>query len=178
MLRADMTPASAATPPAGPAPAATSRVETTHLVMPGHANVHGTAFGGTIMQWSDLCASLAAFRHAPLPVVTAAVDQLNFLAPVPIGHICILRGQVNAAFRTSMEVGVEVLTEDPCTGAQRLCCEAYLTFVALGPDGTPMAVPPLATATEAERRREADAQARRAARLALRARLQHPAAGG
>jgi len=153
-------------------PAAASRVETTHLVMPGHANVHGTAFGGTIMQWADLAASLAAFRHARLPVVTAAVDQLTFLAPVPIGHLAILRGQVNAAFRTSMEVGVEVLTEDPCTGAQRLCCEAYLTFVAIGPDGQPVPVPPLLTATEAERRREADALARRAARLALRQKLQ------
>jgi acyl-CoA hydrolase len=166
-----MTPVPAATSRVVPVPPAVSRVETVHLVMPGHANVHGTAFGGTIMQWTDLCASLAAFRHARLPVVTAAVDQLNFLAPVPIGHICILRAQVNAAFRTSMEVGVEVLTEDPCSGDQRLCCEAYLTFVALGQDGKPLAVPPLAAATEGERKREADAQARRAARLALRARL-------
>jgi acyl-CoA hydrolase len=147
-------------------------VETIHLVMPGHANVHGTAFGGTIMQWTDLAASLAAFRHARLPVVTASVDQLAFLAPVPIGHLAILRGQVNAAFRTSMEVGVEVITEDPCTGTQRLCCEAFLTFVALGPDGKPGPVPPLKVTSEAEVKREADARARRESRLALRARLQ------
>jgi acyl-CoA hydrolase len=154
-----------------PVPAAASRVETTHLVMPGHANVRGAAFGGTIMQWSDLAGSLAAFRHARLPVVTASVDQLSFLAPVPIGHLAILRAQVNATFATSMEVGVVVITEDPCSGAQRLCCEAYLTFVALGPDGRPVAVPPLETGTGPERQREAEAQARRAARLELRARL-------
>ncbi|HET9551466.1 MAG TPA: acyl-CoA thioesterase [Anaeromyxobacteraceae bacterium] len=151
-----------------PVPAGASRVETTHLVMPGHANVHGTAFGGTVMQWTDLAASMAAMRHARLPVVTASVDQLSFLAPVRIGQIAILRAQVNAVFATSMEVGVEVLTEDPRTGEHHHCCDAYLTFVALGVDGRPVPVPPLATETEADRRREREARTRREARLALR----------
>jgi acyl-CoA hydrolase len=151
-----------------PVPAGASRVEMTQLVMPGQANVHGTAFGGTVMQWTDLAASMAAMRHARLPVVTASIDQLGFLAPVRIGQIAILRAQVNAVFATSMEVGVEVLTEDPLTGEHQRCCDAYLTFVAIGADGRPVPVPPLAVESEAERRREREARTRREARLALR----------
>ncbi len=152
-------------------PASQSRVEVTHLVMPGDANVLGTAFGGNVMQWTDLAASIAAMRHARLPVATASIDQLSFLAPIRIGHIAILTAQVNAVFSTSMEVGVEVLTEDPGSGARRKCCDAYLTFVALGPDGKPTAVPPLAAEGEEERRREREARVRREARLALRSAL-------
>jgi len=155
-------------------PAAASRVEMTQLLMPGHANVHGTAFGGTIMQWTDQCAGMAAMRHARLPVVTASVDQFTFLAPVRIGQIAILRAQVNAAFGRSLEVGVEVLTEDPRSGELRRCCDAYLTFVALGPDGRPTAVPALRAETDEERRREAEARDRRQARLAQRAASRSP----
>lgn len=168
-----MTNASApARPDRAPVPAAASRVEMTQLVMPGHANVLGTAFGGTVMQWTDLAASMAAMRHARLPVVTASVDQLDFRAPVRIGQIAILRAQVNAVFTTSMEVGVEVLTEDPRSGEQRRCCVAHLTFVALGEDGRPVPVPPLLPEGPEERRREEEAGVRRASRLALRAALQ------
>jgi acyl-CoA hydrolase len=155
-----------------PVPASASRVETTHLVMPNHANVHGTAFGGTIMQWTDLTAAMAALRHARIPVVTASVDQLNFLIPIPIGHLVILRAQVNAVFSTSMEVGVEVLGEDPHSGEQRRCCNAWLTFVAVGEDGRPLRLPRLETSTAEERQREVEAGRRRATRLALRRELE------
>lgn len=151
-----------------PVPAAASRVEMTQLLMPGHANVHGTAFGGTIMQWTDSCAGMAAMRHARLPVVTVSVDQFTFLSPVHIGQIAILRAQVNAVFKSSMEVGVVVLTEDPRTGEQRRCCDAFLTMVAVGEDGRPVAVPALLVETEEERRREREAGVRRQVRLALR----------
>ncbi len=151
-----------------PVPASASRVEMTQLLMPGHANSHGTAFGGTIMQWTDQCAGMAAMRHGRLPVVTVSVDQFTFLSPVRIGQIAILRGQVNAVFRSSMEVGVEVLTEDPRTGEVRRCCDAYLTMVAVGDGGRPVAVPPLRVDTGEERRREREAGVRREARLALR----------
>lgn len=152
-------------------PASDSRVEVTQLVMPGDANSLGTAFGGKVMEWTDLAAGMAAMRHARLPVATASIDQLTFLAPVRIGHMAILVAQVNAVFATSMEVGVEVTTEDPRTGERRKTCDALLTFVALGPDGKPTAVPPLRVATEEERRRERDAHSRREARLRLRAAL-------
>jgi acyl-CoA hydrolase len=151
-----------------PVPAKNSRVEMTQLVMPSHANGHGTAFGGTVMAWTDLAAGMAAMRHARLPVVTASIDQLAFRSPVRIGQIALLHAQVNAVFSTSMEVGVVVLTEEPLTGERRLCCEAFLTFVALGPDGHPVPVPPLQAETDEERRRQAEAGTRRASRLQLR----------
>jgi acyl-CoA hydrolase len=151
-----------------PKPASASRVEVVHLVQPGDANVMGTAFGGKVMEWTDVAAAMAAMRHARLPVVTASIDQLSFLAPVRIGQMALLHAQVTAVFATSMEIGVEVLTEDPGTGERRKCCDAWLTFVALGRDGRPTAVPPLLAESEDERRRERDARVRREARLRLR----------
>ena len=154
--------------PMTPVPASASHVEMTQLVMPIHANLHGTAFGGTVMAWTDLAAGMSAMRHARLPVVTASIDQLAFRSPVRIGQIALVRAQVNAVFATSMEVGVVVLTEEPLTGEQQLCCEAFLTFVALGPDQHPRPVPPLLAESDHERRREREAATRRAARLQLR----------
>ncbi len=155
-------------------PAAQSRVEVNHLVMPGDANAHGTAFGGVIMQWTDLAAGMSAMRHTRLPVVTAAIDQLSFLAPVRVGHQVILTAQVNAVFATSLEVGVEVVAEDPMTGARQKCCDAYLTFVALGPDGKPTPPPPVLPETDVERRREREATLRREMRRKLRLALRAP----
>src|SRR6266511_4155787 len=144
---------------ATPKPASLSRVEHTHLVMPGEANNLGTAFGGMIMEWTDVAGAMAAMRHARGPVVTVSIDQLTFLAPIRIGDM--------ALFSTSMEVGVEVSSENPMTGERRKCCDAFLTFVALGPDRRPIAVPPLLAETEEEKRRERDARVRREARLHL-----------
>jgi len=137
----------------------------TELVMPTDANNLGSAFGGRIVQWMDLAGAVAARRHARMPVVTAAIDQLTFLAPVRVGHVAVLHAHVNAAFGASMEVEVEVLDEDPDTGVRRRCCDAFLTFVALGADRKPAPVPPLVPETEQERRRETDAHARRGRRL-------------
>jgi acyl-CoA hydrolase len=107
-------------------------------------------------------------RHARLPVVTASIDQLAFRSPVRIGQIALVQAQVTAAFSTSMEVGVLVLTEEPLSGERHLCCEAFLTFVAIGPAGRPVPVPPLLAESDAERRREREAGTRRASRLQLR----------
>lgn len=136
--------------------------------MPTDANGLGTAFGGRIVQWTDLAAGVCAMRHARMAVVTVSIDQLTFLAPIRIGYVALLRAQVNAVFRTSMEIGVEVVAENPLTGERHKCCDAYLSFVALGPDKRPTEVPPLLTETEEEKRRERDAHARRRSRLALR----------
>lgn len=147
-----------------------SHVEMTQLVMPGDGNVHGTAFGGRIMQWIDLCAAMACQRHCRMPVVTASIDRLDFLGPVRIAEMAILRAQVNAVFGTSMEVGCEVWAENPITGERRKCCDSFLTFVALGPDGKPARAPLLLAASQEEVERAAAAQGRRAARLAQRLR--------
>ncbi len=151
-----------------PKPASASRVEMTHLVMPMDANVLGTAFGGKIVEWTDLAASVVAMRHARVPCVTASIDQLTFRAPIRVGHFAILRARVNAVFSTSMEVGVEVESEDPFTGERRKCCDAFLTIVALGPDLRPTRMPPLQDETDDDRRRAREASVRRQARLALR----------
>jgi len=150
--------------------AATSRVEMTQLVMPSDANALGTAFGGRIMQWTDLAGSMAAMRHARGPAVTASIDQLSFLAPIRVGNMVLLVAQVNAVFGSSMEVEVSVSAEDPFSGERRPCCEAFLTFVALGPDGKPTKAPLLLIATEEEAQRAREAAARRAERLARRRR--------
>lgn len=155
---------------ATPKPASASRVETTQVVMPSDANVLGSAFGGKVMEWTDLAAALAAQRHARMPVVTASIDQLSFLAPIRIGQVVVLHAQVNAVFGTSMEVGVEVLAEEPISGERKKCCDAFLTFVALGRDGRPARAPPLLAETDEEQRREREARARREARLASRVR--------
>jgi acyl-CoA hydrolase len=153
---------------ADPKPPAASRIEVIHLVMPSDANVLGSAFGGVVMQWIDLAAAMAAMRHARMPSVTVSMDQLSFLAPIRIGQMAIVTAQVNAVFGTSMEIGVEVESEDPHTGARRRCCDAYTTFVALGDDGRPTGVPPLAPEDAEEQRREREARVRRQARLAVR----------
>ncbi|HSM92309.1 MAG TPA: acyl-CoA thioesterase [Anaeromyxobacteraceae bacterium] len=152
-------------------PPSASLVEMTELVMPPDANAFGTAFGGRIVQWTDLAGGVCAMRHAGVPVVTVAIDQLTFLAPIRIGYVALLEARVNAAFRSSMEVGVEVVAENPLTGERHKCCDAYLSFVAIGPDKRPTEVPPLLVESEEERRRERDAHTRRDARLALRAAL-------
>jgi acyl-CoA hydrolase len=142
-----------------------SRVETTQLVLPGLTNVHGTIFGGILMQWIDIAAGIAAARHAQGPVVTASMDRLHFLSPVHLGEAVILQAQVNFAAHSSMEVGVRVLSESPKTFERRQTTRAYLTFVAVDGDGRPRPVPPLVTETAEEKRRFMDAGKRRAVRL-------------
>ena len=150
--------------------ASSSRVEMMQFVLPGYANSFGNAFGGRVMQWIDLAAAMAAMRHTRMPVVTAAIDQLAFHAPVRVGQIAVLGARINAVFGSSMEIEVTVEAEDPRSGEKRLCCDAFVTFVALGPDGRPGKAPLLLTETEEEARRAQEAAARRAARVAKRAR--------
>ena len=143
-----------------------SRVEMTQIVMPTHANgAAGVLFGGVVMQWIDVCAGVAAMRHAGGAVVTASIDRLDFLSPIHVGDIVILQSQVNFAARTSMEVGCRVETEDPRTRERRYTTKAYLTFVAVDAEGKPRPVPPLSPESDAEKRRFTEAAARRKDRL-------------
>jgi acyl-CoA hydrolase len=149
-------------------PPRASRVEMTELVLPGDTNALGTIFGGKVMQWIDIAASVAGMRHSAGNVVTASIDALTFLTPIHLGEIVRLQAQVNFVGRTSMEIGVRVEAEDPRTGARRYTTKAYLTFVAIDGDGAPRAIAPLVLEDDEDRRRAADAEARRKARLALR----------
>ena len=143
-----------------------SRVVMTESVLPGDANPLGTAFGGRIAQWIDIAAAVACQRHCRRRVVTASMDDLHFRLPIKVGMIVELRSQVNAAFRTSMEAGVRIESEDPITGERAHVCTAYLTFVAQDEHGQAVPVPPLVTETSEDRRRHTDALERRALRLA------------
>lgn len=147
-----------------------SQSELAEIAMPNDANPLGTLFGGKVMQLVDLAASLAASRHSRRPVVTASVDYLEFIHPVHIGQLLVLRSSVNRVFRTSMEVGVRVDVEDLRTGEVRHTSSAFLTFVALGDDGKPAAIPPLIPETEDDNRRYQQAGERRRNRLELRSR--------
>jgi len=138
----------------------------TQIVMPGHTNGRaGILFGGVMMQWIDVCAGVAAMRHAGGSVVTASIDRLDFIVPVRLGDVVVLAAQVNYARRTSMEVGCRVETEDPRTRERRYTTKAYLTFVAVDEAGRPRPVPTLELETEQDRRRHGDAEKRRHERL-------------
>lgn len=136
----------------------------TELVLPQHANAVGTAFGGTIMSWMDICAAIAAQRHCGNIAVTARVDAMEFHAPIRVGDVVCLSARVNAAFGSSMEVGVHVEREDRETREHTLCVDALLTFVNIV-DGRPTRVPRLSAETEQDRELAAAAQERRRVRL-------------
>ena len=140
----------------------------TQLVLPEHTNAMGTIFGGQVAAWIDICGAISAQRFCRRQVVTASIDDLVFLHPIQRGHIAIFSASVNASWTHSMEVGVRVEGEDPLTGVRRHTSTAYLTFVALEEDGLRAAVPTLRVETPAEERRRAEADARRAQRLARR----------
>jgi acyl-CoA hydrolase len=132
------------------------------------ANTDGFVHGGSIMKLVDSAAGVAAMRHSQRRVVTAQVDSLTFHAPVHIGDVLSLLACVTQAWRSSMEVEVTVHREDPVTGDRDHTTTAYLTMVALDEHGRPVAVPGVAPATDEERRRLREAEARRQSRITLR----------
>lgn len=145
---------------------ADSATEMTQLVLPQHANVHGTALGGTVMHWVDLAAAIVANRHSRRPVVTAAFDEMSFLAPIMVGQVALLHARLTLVDRSSMEIRVDVESEDVLTGERRRTGTAFVTFVALDPvTKRPTPVPPLALETDAERKEHEHALARRRLRL-------------
>jgi acyl-CoA hydrolase len=145
--------------------------EYAELALPTDANGMGNVLGGKVMHLVDLAGALAAMRHTRRSAVTAAVDSLVFLHPGHIGDLIALRSSVNRAFRTSLEVGVTVETENLLTGQKVHTCSAYLTFVALDENGKPTPIPPVIPETETEKRRYREAGERREHRLAMRNRM-------
>ena len=129
------------------------------------ANSAGFVHGGTVTKMCDEAAGIAAVKHSRCRVVTAAIDRMTFLHPVHVGQLLTCRASVNAVWRTSMEVGVRVESENPRTGEVRHTSTAYLTMVAVGDDGEPVPVPPIIVETDDERRRRREAELRRQNRL-------------
>ena len=148
-----------------------SASEYSELALPNDANGLGNMLGGKVMHLVDLAAAMAGLRHAHQPVVTASVDSLHFLHPVHIGELIILRSSVNRVFRSSMEIGVKVMTEKLLTGERLHTCSAYLTFVGVDQEGRAIAIPPVIPETDDEIRRYRQAGERREYRLAMRNRL-------
>ena len=143
-----------------------SGVVMSQLMSHQDTNLAGNVHGGVIMKLIDTAAGVAAVRHARSNVVTASIDRVDFHHPVFVGDLLTLRGTVNLVGKTSMEVGVRVETENPRTGERRHTASAYLTFVALDCEGRPTPVPELILQSEDEIRRNREAKARRAMRLA------------
>jgi acyl-CoA hydrolase len=150
---------------------AESYTEMVQAVLPNDANPLGFLLGGTAMHLIDIAGAIAAHRHTRSLLVTAAVDGLQFLHPVKIGDLVILRATVTATFHTSLEVEVEVFSEGTLTGDRKLTSRAFLTFVAIDRTGGRVSIPPLLIETDAQRKVAEEAEVRRAARLAAKQKL-------
>ena len=148
-----------------PKPIRASRVTLSQLMHPEHANLLGNVHGGWIMKLVDEAGALACMRHAQKKVVTVAMDSMTFRQPIRIGDLIILNAEVTYTGRTSMEVEVQVLAENPVTGEQTLTNNAYLVYVALDDEGRPTGVPGLITETDKEKERMAQARKRQAYRI-------------
>jgi acyl-CoA hydrolase len=142
-----------------------SITEMTEIILPSDSNALGSAFGGKVMQWIDVCAAITAQRHTRKVVVTASMDDLHFHAPIKVGEVVCLKARVEATFKRSLEVYVDVHSENPVAATRRHCCSAMLTFVALDAEGKPTPITQLAMDTPVAKARQAEAEARRALRL-------------
>ncbi|MFN0062762.1 MAG: acyl-CoA thioesterase [Myxococcaceae bacterium] len=154
--------------PLRPKSPAESEATMTQIILPSDANPLNAAFGGRVLEWIDICGAISAQRHCRYTVVTASLDELHFLTPIRVGWTVTLKARVIAAFKTSMEVGVAVIAEDPFTGARHLTTRALLTFVARDASGGRVLVPPLDLRTEPEKAALAEAHSRRDERLSRR----------
>ena len=130
------------------------------LVLPNDTNLLGNVLGGRVMHLMDMCAAMSAYKHARTAVVTASVDRLDFLAPVKMGDIMILKSSVNYTGKSSMEVGVRIESENPKTGSIYHTSSAYLTFVSLNDNGKPQGVPMVTPETDVEKQRFEEGRAR------------------
>ena len=140
---------------------ASTQSEMTEIVLPNDTNLLGNLLGGRLMHFIDLAGAMAAYRHARTPVVTAAMDHIDFIQPVHLGDLVTLKSSVNRAFRTSMEIGVKVWAENTRTGAVAHVASAYMVYVAVDEHGRLQEVPQVQSETPDEVRRYEDALRRR-----------------
>ncbi len=142
-----------------------SVAETVQVVLPNDTNPLGFILGGTVMHMIDITGAIACHRHTNNLAVTASVDSLDFIHPIKMGDLIILKSRVTCAFNTSIEVEVEVFSEAIRSGDRRLTSRAFLTFVSLDDNGKPAAVPPVLVETQEDEERRDQAHDRRADRL-------------
>jgi len=147
-------------------PVRESVVEMTEVVLPNDANNLGSMFGGKVMQLMDIAGAVAARRHTRRLVVTAEVDSLSFHCPIKVGNVVVLKASVNRTFKTSLEVGVKVFSENTLTGERKHAASAYITYVAMNEEGKPTRIASVIPETADEKRRYDEAALRREARLA------------
>lgn len=140
------------------------------VVLPNDTNPLGNVLGGRVMHLIDMAGAIAAHRHSQSHVVTVSVDNLDFVHPIRVGQVIVLRSQVTRAFRTSMEVEVNVYLEDYVTDEHRQTSSAFVTYVAVDAEGRPSPIPRLIARTREEKRRYREALARRRHRLEVAAR--------
>jgi acyl-CoA hydrolase len=146
-------------------PVSISNVEMTQVVMPIDTNYLGNLAGGRLMHWMDLAAAIAASRHSNSVTVTASVDTLVFKQAIKLGEVVVIKAVVNRAFKTSMEVGVKVFSENMMTGERKECNKAYFSFVAIDAQNLPVVVPESLPESDEEWRRFEEAAERRKIRL-------------
>ena len=149
-----------------PRPVRDSQSEMAEIVLPNDANPLAALLGGRLMHWIDLAGAMAAHRHSRNYVVTASVDHIDFLVPVRVGDLVILRSSVNRVFNTSMEVGVKIFVENYIADTAKHVASAYLTFVAVDGEGKLLKVAPVIPETDEQRRRYDNAGRRRDIRRA------------
>lgn len=142
-----------------------------HMIRPQHTNARGSVFGGEVMAWVDTVAATCAMRHCGKAVVTASIDSLHFLAPIPLGWVACLDASVNYASKTSCEIGVKVTAYNPISSEQHHTASAYLTFVALDSNGRPTPIPKVLPETPKDKERFRAAEERRKGRLELKQKL-------
>ncbi|MRR32131.1 acyl-CoA thioesterase [bacterium] len=148
-----------------PKPISASKIQLAQMMQPEHANSQGNVHGGWIMKLADEAGALASTRHAGHRTVTVAMDRMVFRQPIRIGDLVILEAEITYAGRTSMEVEVQVVAENPVTGERIHTNTAYLVYVAIDDDGRPTQIPPLLAETDAEKKRMAEAEQRQQDRL-------------
>ncbi len=137
----------------------------TQIVLPNDTNMLGNLLGGTLMHWIDLTGAIVANRHCRKPIVTASMERIDFLIPIPLGHLVLLKGRIKFAGKTSMEVGVEVFSENTLTGKRSHASQATLTYVAVDKHGIPTPVPKLVLSTDEEVLHSREAMKRRQQQL-------------
>ena len=142
-----------------------SQITMTELVLPNNTNQLGTLFGGQLMFWIDICASLSAEKHNQRICVTASVDKIDFHHPIKLGDAVTLVSSVNRVFNTSLEVGVKVFAQNFKEGTIKHTNSAYLTFVSVDSDGKPVKAIDALPETNEQKRRFNEALIRRENRL-------------